>query len=304
MPPPISIEVPLVRTISVVIPAYNRAREVCRAIDSALAQTMPPLEIIVVDDGSTDETPDVLARYGDRIRVVRHANQGVSATRNAGIAIARGDLIAFLDSDDMWMPRKLELQVARFEADAELGLVHCGVEFEGTGIRLDGMEGWVATEMLRLDRNVLVSHSSSVMLPRRVALEVGGYDARMRVSEDWDFCYRVSARYRIGFVAEPLVFMARHPTGLQRDIVRMEEGMLLALEKAFADPVAQPLRRHSYGRAHRILSGCYFEQRRWHDFLRHFAKSLRWDWRNLGYFLRYPLRKWQRTNRPSSTPAA
>jgi glycosyltransferase involved in cell wall biosynthesis len=289
-----------VRTISVIIPAWNRAREVCRAIDSALAQTLPPLEVIVVDDGSTDETPEVLARYGDRIRVLRQDNQGVAAARNAGIAAARGDLLAFLDSDDVWLPRKLELQAARIDADPGLGLVHCGVEFEGTGIHLDGMEGPVASEILRLDRSVILGHGSGVMVPRRVAEEVGGFDPRMRVSEDWDFCYRVASRYRIGFVAEVLVLIARHTTGLHNDIARMEQGMLLALEKAFADPAVRPLRRHAYGRLHRILSGCYFEQRQWRAFIRHFVKSMRWDWRNVGYFLAYPLRKWRRTMASSS----
>lgn len=287
-------------TISVIIPTYNRAREVGAAIDSALAQTRPALEIIVVDDGSTDETLDVLAPYGERIRVVRQDNQGVAAARNAGIAVARGDLLAFLDSDDVWLPRKLELQAARIDADPGLGLVHCGADFEGTGIRLDGMEGSVAAEILRLDRSVIVAHGSAVMVPRRVAEEVGGFDARMRVSEDWDFCYRVATRYRIGFVAEALLLHARHATGLQNDIARMEQGMLLALEKAFSDPAVQPLRGHTYGRLHRILSGCYFEQRQWRAFLRHFVKSVRWDWRNIGYFLAYPLRKLRRIRQRKS----
>ncbi|HEU4886440.1 MAG TPA: hypothetical protein VFV49_01040, partial [Thermoanaerobaculia bacterium] len=116
----------------------------------------------------------------------------------------------------------------------------------------------------------------------------------MRVSEDWDFCYRVAARYRIAFVAEALVHHARHATGLQNDIAKMEHGMLLALEKAFTDPAVRPLRRHTYGRLHRILSGCYFEQRQWGAFFRHFVKSVRWDWRNVGYFAAYPLRKLRR----------
>ena len=116
----------------------------------------------------------------------------------------------------------------------------------------------------------------------------------MRVSEDWDFCYRVATRYRIGFVPEPLARQARHATGLQNDIASMEAGMLLALDKAFADPAVASLRRHSYGRLHRILAGCYFQQRQWSAFLRHSVKSVRWDWRNSGYFIAYPLRKWRR----------
>ena len=279
--------------LSIVMPAYNERRTIRDIVAAVLAVPLEGVEkeLVIVDDGSTDETPEVLARYGERIRVVRQDNQGVAAARNAGIAVARGDLLAFLDSDDVWLPRKLDLQAARIETDPGLGLVHCGVDFTGTGIRLDGMEGSVALDILRLDRSVIVAHGSGVMVPRRVAGEVGGFDARMRVSEDWDFCYRVATRYRIGFVAEALVLHARHATGLQNDIARMEQGMLLALGKAFSDPAVQPLRRHTYGRLHRILSGCYFEQRQWRPFLRHFVKSVRWDWRNVGYFAAYPLRK-------------
>ncbi len=278
------------RTISVIIPTFNRAHVLREAIDSALAQTHPPFEIIVIDDGSTDATPALLAEYGDRIRIVSQTNQGVAAARNRGIAIARGDLLAFLDSDDAWMQRKLEMQVARFEADPELGLVHCGADFLDTGPSLEGMEGWVATEMLRLDREVIIAHGSGVIVPRRIAEELGGFDARMRVSEDWDFCYRVAARYRIAFVKEVLVRYARNESGLHRDIRKMEHGMLLALEKAFTDPAVQSLRHHAYGRLHRILAGCYFQQRQWRAFAKHALKSLRWDWRNAGYFARYPLR--------------
>lgn len=285
-----SIEAPSGWTVTVVIPVWNRAGEVGNAIDSVLAQTRAAFEIICVDDGSTDETPDVLARYGDRVRVVRQENQGVAAARNTGIAIARGDLIAFLDSDDVWHPQKLERQVARYEADPELGLVHCGAEFAGFGVNLNGMEGWVADEILRMDRDVIIAHGSGVIVPRRVLEEVGGFDARMRVSEDWDLCYRIARRYRVGFVNEVLVNYARHETGLHRDIAKMELGMAIALQKAFDDPAARPLRRHSYGRLHRILSGCYFEQRQWRAFARHFAKSVVWDWRNVGYFAAYPLR--------------
>jgi glycosyltransferase involved in cell wall biosynthesis len=280
-----------VRTVSVIIPTWNRAREVCAAIDSALAQTARPLEIIVVDDGSTDDTAGVLARYGDAIRVVRQHNQGVAAARNAGIAAARGELLAFLDSDDVWLPRKLELQLQRFDAEPELGLVHCGAHFDGAGARLGGLEGWVATEILRLDRDVIVAHGSSVMVPRRVADEIGGFDVRMHVSEDWDFCYRVAARHRIGFVPEVLVRCARHTSGLHRDFAQMEHGMHLALEKAFADPAVQPLWRHTYGRLHRILAGCYFQDRQWNAFARQVAISLRWDWRNLAYFAAFPIRR-------------
>lgn len=281
--------------ISVIIPTYNYARFLGEAIDSALAQTLPPLEVIVVDDGSTDATDEVLAAYGDRIRVIRQKNQGVAMARNAGIAAARGDYLAFLDSDDAWYPRKLELQMPRFEADPELGLVHCGAEtIDSVGQTLKtstgGMEGHVAEAMLRMDREVILPQGSAIVVPKRVAEEIGGYDERLPPSEDWDFCYRVASRYRVGYVAEVLVRYRLHGGGIHTNIPRMERAMLLALEKAFADPGVQSLRRQSYGRLHRILAGCYFESRQPANFARNVIESLRYDPRNLGYFAAWPLR--------------
>jgi len=170
------------KRISVVIPSYNYARFVREAIDSALAQTYPPLEVIVVDDGSTDATPEVLASYGDRIRVIRQRNEGVARARNAGIATARGDYVAFLDADDVWHPRKLELQIARFDGDPSLGLVHCGVEmFDGDGNTIDvfrdGKEGDIAADLLRLEPGTIALTGSNIVVPKRVAEELGGFDA-------------------------------------------------------------------------------------------------------------------------------
>jgi len=281
--------------ISVIIPTYNHACFLAEAIDSVLAQTLAPLEVIVVDDGSTDATPEVLAAYGDRIRVIRQKNQGVAMARNAGIAAARGEYLAFLDSDDVWYPRKLELQMPRFDAEPQLGLVHCGAEtIDSAGRTLKtsvaGLEGRVAEAMLRLDREVIHPQGSGIVVPKRVAEEVGGYDGRLPPSEDWDFCYRVAARYPVGYVADVLVRYRLHGGGIHLNIARMERAMLIALEKAFADPAVRPLRRYSYGKLHRILAGCYFENRQLGSFARNAIKSLRYDPRNFGYFAAYPLR--------------
>jgi len=281
--------------VSAIIPAYNHGRFIAEAIDSVLAQTLPPLEVIVVDDGSTDDTAAVLARYGGRIRVLRQQNAGVAAARNAGIAAARGDYLAVLDSDDAWFPRKLELQMARFAAQPELGLVHCGAEMIDAGGRTlstttNGMEGRVAEAMLRMDREVIMPQGSSIVVPKRVTEEIGGYDERLPPSEDWDFCYRIAARYEIGYVREVLVRYRLHGGGIHMNIGRMERAMMIAFEKAFADPAVQPLRNVSYGRLHRILAGCYFERRELGRFARHAAVSLRYDPRNVGYFAAWPLR--------------
>jgi glycosyltransferase involved in cell wall biosynthesis len=288
-----------VKSVSVIIPTYNYARFIGEAIDSALAQTRPPLEVIVVDDGSTDGTAEVLAAYGDRIRVLRQKNSGVAMARNAGIAAARGEYLAFLDSDDAWYPRKLERQMPRFDAEPFLGLVHCGAETidsEGRTLTTSvaGMEGNVAEAMLRLDREVIMPQGSSIVVPKRVAEDIGGFDARLPPSEDWDFCYRIAARYAVGYVPEVLVRYRLHGSGIHMNIARMERAMLIALAKAFADPGVQPLRNYSYGRFHRVLAGCYFETRELGSFARNVVKSLRYDPRNLGYFAAWPLRVMRR----------
>ena len=111
--------------VSVVIPTYNRAGCLPRAIDSVLAQTFDDYEIIVIDDGSSDNTSEVLAAYGDRVCVVKQVNQGVSAARNHGIRVARGEFVAFLDSDDEWLPRKLEAQVQYLNSHSDVGFAGC-----------------------------------------------------------------------------------------------------------------------------------------------------------------------------------
>ena len=274
-----------VKTISVIIPAYNYARYLPEAIDSALAQTYPLLEVIVVDDGSTDDTPAVLAAYGNRIRVIRQQNLGVSAARNAGISAARGEYVALLDADDVWQPAKIETQMALFDSDPSLGLVHCGAEsFDEQGRTIhfwrEGMQGRVAIDILRLEP-VIAAPSSNIVTPKRVAEEVGGFDTRMSGTEDWDFSYRVAARYEIGFTPEPLVRYRIHPGGAHWNIPEMEKGMLLGLRKAFAnpDPAVQSVRSLAYGRVHRVLAGA-----------RHLFRSLFYDFRNLGYIAAYPRR--------------
>jgi glycosyltransferase involved in cell wall biosynthesis len=283
--------------VSVVIPTHNHAAYIRQAIDSALAQTSAPLEVIVVDDGSTDDTPRILAEYGSLIRAIRQANTGVSAARNTGIAAAAGDLIALLDSDDSWAPTKLERQIARMAVDPDLGLVHCGCErTDDAGRRLSvslgGMEGWVAAAMLRFDREVIAAPGSCLLVRKRVVEEIGGFDARLPPSEDWDFCYRVATRYPIGYVREVLVRYRIHQAGAHFNISKMQNGMLLALANAFAsgDSSVQRQRNHAYGRLHRILAGCYFETRQPRLCLTHAIKSLRYDVRNATYFAGYPLR--------------
>lgn len=270
-----------VQRCSVVIPAYNCAGFLAEAIDSALAQTLVPHEVIVVDDGSTDDTPSVLASYAHRIKTVRQANAGVSATRNHGASLATGDLVAFLDADDAWYPEKLRKQAQLFASDGTIGLVHCGMdEVDDAGRllqrRLDGLAGWVLEEMLLFRRAVVLGAGSTAMLPRELFQELGGFDERLSTSADWDLCYRVARRHSIGFVPESLVKYRIRRASMHFNIRVMERDMLLAYAKAFgeATPAIQRLRRPAYGALHAVLAGSFFQARQYGPFLSHAGKSL------------------------------
>lgn len=288
-------------SVSVVIPAYNLARYLPQAIDGVLAQSRPAGEIIVVDDGSSDETPELLRSYGERIRVLRQQNRGLSTARNAGAAAARGDLLAFLDADDVWLPRKVEKQIARFEGDGEIGLAHCGVEeIDGAGNvigrRLDGLEGWVSEVMLLFERGVILGGGSGCMMLRSLFEEVGGCDPRLSTSADWDLYYRIARLRRVAFVAEPLVRYRFHGGNMHANIGAMEHDMLIAYRGAFATGGARlrGIRRRCYGNLHAVLAGSYFGAGQYGSFLRNAATTLWFRPANVPRFLGYPLRHYRR----------
>lgn len=181
--------------VSVIIPVYNGDRFVAQAIDSVLQQTMADCEIIVVDDGSTDCTADMLQGYGNSIRVIRQENQGVAIARNVGIQQAQADFIAFLDADDWFYPNKLEAQLRQFEQYPEAGLVHsgwCRVDAEGKPL-LEVMP-WLQVPVLNLEswlrwKPVL----PSAMLFRKTWLETaGGFDPRFPPAEDTELVLRLA----------------------------------------------------------------------------------------------------------------
>jgi glycosyltransferase involved in cell wall biosynthesis len=267
-------------SISVIIPVFNQDQFVAEAVESALAQTFPPAEVIAVDDGSTDESARVLAGFGPRVRVIRQPNGGVSVARNRGVAEATGVLVAFLDADDAWLPQKLERQVRRFVDEPELGLVHCGgvvVDREGKPLweRLDGMEGWVAEDFL-LFRQGWTATGSTAVVPRSLILELGGFDPQLPPTEDWDLSYRIACRRRVGFIPEALVKYRLHGANGHMNIDRMERGMLLGFRKAFESPAPQTalLRHQAYGHLHMILAGSYFHARHYGPFARNALQSL------------------------------
>lgn len=286
------------KSVSVVIPTYNYGRFIKETINSVLDQTCPPSEIIVVDDGSTDETAAVVGGFVEAVRYIRQDNAGVCAARNRGVSESNSDLIAFLDADDTWEPSNLEKQVARFESDEALGLVHCGMrEFDsetGETIRLymEGGEEGVADNLLLWEGPVIVG-PGAVTVTRKAFDRVGGFDARMKVGEDWDFCYRVARLFKIGFIAEPLLNYRRHNAAAHHNVENMERGMLMFYEKAFAtvNPEILKLRRRAYGNFHKVMAGSYLHSGRLGKCFWHAVRSLWMRPANLGYFLRFPMRR-------------
>jgi glycosyltransferase involved in cell wall biosynthesis len=193
--------------VSVILPAFNRAWSLKRAIDSILSQTYANLETIVIDDGSTDETPSLLLSYGNRIRVIRQANQGVSAARNAGIRAASGDLIALLDSDDAWLPGKIKAQVDFFTTHPEAVVCQTEEIWIRNGVRVNPRRRHKKHRGMIFQRSLplcLIS-PSAVMLRRKVLDDVGLFDKQLPACEDYDLWLRITWKYPVDLIDEPLI---------------------------------------------------------------------------------------------------
>jgi glycosyltransferase involved in cell wall biosynthesis len=247
-------EMPLV---SVIVPTYNRAHVLDRAVRSVLEQTLRDFELIVVDDGSTDSTPQVLGGFDHKLRVVSQENRGVSAARNAGIAAARGELLAFLDSDDEWTAEKLGRQTALFRRSNPFFICHTdelwmrnGKEVPQKGIhRKQG--GWFFERALE---RCLIS-PSSVMISRALLDQVGVFDEDLRAAEDYDLWLRVTAFHPVDFVPEPLV--VKHGDGadqLSRTIPAIDRFRIAAIRKILANPTLRPGYRDAA--VHELVKKC------------------------------------------------
>ena len=193
--------------ISIVIPTYNRASFLKEAIDSVLSQTYRNFELIVVDDGSTDDTPKLLSSYGEKIKVIKKANKGPSAARNRGIKAAKGGWIAFLDSDDVWKPGKLEKQVQFIKDNPEIKICQTEEIWIRNGKRVNPRKkhemhsGWIYEQCLPL----CIVSPSSVMIHRDVFEKVGLFDETMLACEDYDLWLRIAPHYPICLVREKLI---------------------------------------------------------------------------------------------------
>lgn len=223
-------------TVSVVIPAYNAAWCVAKAIDSVLAQDYRDFELIVVDDGSTDDTAAVLASYGDAIRVIRKPNGGLSSARNAGIAAARSEFIAFLDADDWWLPGKLRLQMSSMRQNANIGFSSTTarvVDPDGNLVNIWACAHWDGPFLVHLfGSNADVAGSGSAVIARRSLFDqVGGFDETLRSLEDIDMWMRLAAVSEYACLEEPLTVILKRPDSMSRNLEVMREAALAVMTK-------------------------------------------------------------------------
>jgi glycosyltransferase involved in cell wall biosynthesis len=247
--------------VSVIIPTYNGSAFLRETIDSALAQTYPRVEVVVVDDGSTDSTPDILASYGDRIKAVTQRNAGTSAARNTGICESSGAYIAFLDHDDLWLPEKLAKQVPVLMENANLGMVYAGIRFFNhyTGqvtSEHPGMPGLDAHDLLG---RTVISLQCSV-IPRSVFDRVGVFDAELKGTDDWEICIRIANAYPILGMTDILVNIRGHADqqGIRTD--QMYRNSLAVLTKHKSMHANCEKCRASLKRARDLIEADYYQR--------------------------------------------
>jgi glycosyltransferase involved in cell wall biosynthesis len=285
-------------TVSVVIPTYNSAPYLREAVDSVLAQTFRDLEVIVVDDGSTDGTANVIESYGSSIGYVQQPNSGVSVARNKGVAESAGRYVAFLDADDAWLPKKLATQLEALRGARGYGLSYTALlvtdaDLNPVGVRRANVHG-PALESLLLHGSSMGGGSSTVLCERELFLEAGGFDSDLSQCADWDMWIRLAGKTDFLYIDEPLVRYRQHGQSMSNDPRLLEDDSMRVLDKGFAmpgiDPTLVARRRQALARNYMVLAGTYFQARRYRDFVRCAAQSVSRDPRRAGYLAGFPFR--------------
>ncbi|MBN2105982.1 MAG: glycosyltransferase family 2 protein [Deltaproteobacteria bacterium] len=226
--------------VSIIIPTHNRKFLLQRALNSVLKQTFTDYEIIVVDDASTDGTDELLAShfYGNVTVIKKSSSEGPGAARNTGILASQGDYIAFLDDDDKWLPKKLQLQMQLMKQHPSVGMVYCGflqMDENGAELRqvLPEKRGAVFQDLLI--RNHITGSDSAVLIRKSLLDEIGLFDNNFYTCEDWDLWIRAARRSHIDFIAEPLVKLYIHGSNLHKNLPRMERDSFALLDKYAVD---------------------------------------------------------------------
>lgn len=219
------------------IPTYNYGAYVGKAIESVLNQTYPNIECIVVDDGSTDNTREVVAKYGTRVCYVFQQNAGLPAARNTGVKAATGEFVGFLDSDDEWAPQFVEIALEHFSKKAsDFGIVACRstqVDLHSKPLGLKRLLPEVEEELSLTDLIFRTRFFPSAVLARKSAVVEAGYFDVNYVSEDRDMWIRIAERHRVLLHGERLVLIRKHPTNMSKNAKSMKEKIKRTILKAY-----------------------------------------------------------------------
>lgn len=238
--------------VSVIIPAFNAAGCVHRAVDSVLGQSFQGFELLVVDDGSTDDTRVVLAGYGNRIRVLAKANGGPAAARNHGLHHARGEYVAFLDADDYWKTEKLERQVELLDTRPEIGFCSTATQVVDSAGQPAGdwpcrPDAGPLPDILFLHGTVISGSTSGVLARRQLIEAIGGFDPALRGFEDPDLWIRLAARTEYACIAQALTVVVRTPNSVSGNLASMRVATLASFRKN--RHLLPPAKRGGYWRA-------------------------------------------------------
>ena len=283
--------------VSVIIPTYNSAKYVVEAVESVLAQTWQDFEILVIDDGSTDETAQVMHRYEVPVRYIHQQNGGVAVARNRGIAESRGRYVAFLDADDTWLPHKLERQMEALHQQPHDQVCYSAFtvvdsDLNPIGISRSQRRGSTLEDLLT--RGNVIGSICTVLCERSLFDLVGGFDPVLSQCADWDMWVRLAAQTEFLYVDEPLVTYRQHGTNMSRNAPLLEYDSLQVLSKGFAMPelsdALRTQRQAAFARNYMVLAGTYFHAHHYRDFVRCAAQAVMMDVHQIRYLTAFPAR--------------
>lgn len=284
--------------VSVILPVHDGEATIREAVGSVLAQTLRNLELIVIDDGSTDGTLDVLRTIPDhRLQICSTPRSGPAASRNRGVERAAAATLAFIDADDFWLPGKLEAQLAALERSPEAAVAYCWTDYidvAGHYVCPDSRPVFAGSVYAQILRRNFIDSGSNIVVRKQALVEVGGFDERLPVVEDWDLYIRLAAHHTFVCVPAVLVLYRLSPTSLTTRFLLMEDAYWKVVNRAFAQAPAslQHLKRKSVARFYEYLAGKATQgcpsRRNGLTAIRFFAMAVRSRPANLGSLWRRP----------------